>query len=108
MPQQVSYHGWVDLDFDVPLSLPISAWADGKFEEKAEKVGKMVERHKSQSLETTKRPVGTPCRHVKEGKCLANLIGSLHVMLQKQAGGGQEYGEELQQVLPLGDVPLDP
>ena len=29
-------------------------------------------------------------------------------MLQKQAGGGQEYGEELQQVLPLGDVPLDP
>ena len=32
---------WVDLDFVVPLSLPISAWADGKLAEKTEKVGKM-------------------------------------------------------------------
>ena len=62
---------WVDLDFVFSLSLPISAWADGKLAEKTEKVGKMVERHKSKSPETTKRPVGTPCRHVKE--CNGNL-----------------------------------
>ena len=29
-------------------------------------------------------------------------------MLEEEAGGGQEDGQELQQVLPLHDVPLDP
>ena len=43
---------WVDLDFVFSLSLPISAWADGKLEEKAEKVGKETCWH---TLSTCKR-----------------------------------------------------
>ena len=43
--------GWAEFDFGCSTSLPGSAWADGKFAELAEQLGKMVEHPKSKSTQ---------------------------------------------------------
>ena len=62
--------------------LPGSAWADGKLEELAEQLGKMVEHPKSKSTNPGSPGDGSPCRREGEDMCL--LTGC------KGGGGGCE------------------